>query len=133
MCRCQCGQCPVQDRERDAVCCVELAPAQAFIDRHVTELREEVECVTRAYGFEAVCIQRDVLDVSYTFYARLPGPHVPNRRYRYTAYRQLSRWLHGRMGRHHREVLPACCVGLIRTTFPSADGTYVHYQAVERT
>lgn len=130
--RCQCGHCIVEEREVDCLCCVELEMAASLTDRHVTEHREEVECLTRTYGFTTVCLDIDVLRVAYFSFQSLPGPHNAVTQHRYTAYRQLTRWLHGRMGRHNRTVHPSCCVAKIRATFPSSDGHYVHYSALER-
>ena len=48
-------------------------------------------------------------------------------RYRYTAYRQLTRFVWGFLGKSIRVVLPACAVSSIRKTFPSEDGTYTGY------
>lgn len=46
------------------------------------------------------------------------------RRYRYTAYRQLARWVYQWLGQNARVVLPACAVSQIRGAFPSEDNTY---------
>ena len=49
--------------------------------------------------------------------------HHTNRRYRFTAYRQLTRWCWGWLGREIRVVLPSCAVKKIRNTFPSSSYT----------
>ena len=45
------------------------------------------------------------------------------RKYRYIAYRQLTRWCWGWLGRNIRVILPACAVKKIRDTFPSHNYT----------
>lgn len=47
-----------------------------------------------------------------------------NRRYRYTAYRQLVRWCCGYLGRHRGLVLPSCVLKKIRDAFPADDRQY---------
>ncbi|ELU17366.1 hypothetical protein CAPTEDRAFT_196688 [Capitella teleta] len=42
-----------------------------------------------------------------------------NRRYRYTAYRQFTMWIHGYLGRKLRVVIPACAVAAICHQFSS--------------
>ena len=37
-------------------------------------------------------------------------------------------FIHARLGRGVRRVIPACVIRLIRETFPSEDGTYVGYR-----
>ena len=143
VCRCRCGKCPAQDSEVDSLCCLEVNAARECIDRHKVNAAQdkdkdqdqdsgEPRCLSATSGFATVCLDAEVLLVAYTHYNRLPGPQQRERRSRYTAYRQLARWLHGRMGRHHRTPLPACCVEMIHKAFPSPDGTYVHYQVSER-
>ena len=41
------------------------------------------------------------------------------RQYRYIAYRQLTTWCWGYLGKHRRVVLPSCAVNKIREAFPS--------------
>ena len=41
------------------------------------------------------------------------------RQYRYIAYRQLTTWCWGYLGKHRRVVLPSCAVHKIREAFPS--------------
>ena len=50
------------------------------------------------------------------------------RRYRYTAYRQFTMWIHGRIGRRNRRLLPACASKVIADSFPDAEGHYLGFK-----
>lgn len=52
---------------------------------------------------------------------------MANENYRYHAYRKYIRFIHGRLGRHRRRVIPSCVVRSIRTLWPSPDGQYAGY------
>ena len=43
------------------------------------------------------------------------------RQYRFIAYRNLTSWCWGWLGRHVRVVLPSCAVNKIRSTYPSEE------------
>ena len=49
------------------------------------------------------------------------------RTYRYAAYRQFTWWVHNKLGKAVRRVIPSCAVNLIRKTFPSPDGVYTGF------
>ena len=49
---------------------------------------------------------------------------------RWAAYRQFIWWIHGRMGRRNRRVIPACVVHSIRKQFPKEAGdAYAGYNS----
>ena len=80
-----------------------------------------------AYGRERVCMCMCVyllfrVKIFYFFLCFLICS-----RYRYTAYRQLTRFVWGYLGKEIRVILPACAVTEIRKNFPSADGSYTGY------
>ena len=54
-----------------------------------------------------------------------------NRTYRLVAYRAYTFWVHHRLGRRIRRVIPSCVVWRIRRKFPSPDNIYQGYQDVE--
>jgi hypothetical protein len=49
---------------------------------------------------------------------------------RWTAYRQFTLWIHGRLGRFSRIPVPACVVHTIWTTFPDEHGVYEGFHEV---
>lgn len=53
------------------------------------------------------------------------------RNYRYAAYRQFTWWVHNRLGRYVRKVIPACAVKEIREAYPDADGNYTGFRTAD--
>ncbi|KAL1443316.1 hypothetical protein MTO96_030334 [Rhipicephalus appendiculatus] len=102
----------VQALRAECVCCKDIA-----------EIRTEQLCVTLDADFEVVCLNTAVLRVAYIDahvnreYAEIADDHT---RYRYTAYRQFTRWTWGYLGQENRRLLPSCAVRRIREQFPSA-------------
>lgn len=50
------------------------------------------------------------------------------RTYRYGAYRQFCWFIHNKLGRGVRRVIPACAVCKIRKEYPSVDGRYTGFK-----
>uniref|UniRef100_A0A1X7SM35 P2X purinoreceptor 7 intracellular domain-containing protein n=1 Tax=Amphimedon queenslandica TaxID=400682 RepID=A0A1X7SM35_AMPQE len=77
-----------------------------------------------------------VLQTAYFNYRQQYGPYtapinvtiIDKRKYRYTAYRQLSRWCWGWLGRVLRVVLPSCAVNKLRLTFSDPSNTYTGFK-----
>ena len=42
--------------------------------------------------------------------------------------RLFTRWIHNRIGKGVRKVIPSCAVWIIRDTFPEESGIYVPFQ-----
>lgn len=40
---------------------------------------------------------------------------------RLVAYRQWTWWIHGKLGKRNRKVIPACVVAAVRKAYPEAD------------
>ncbi|KAM7290704.1 P2X purinoceptor 7-like isoform X2 [Ixodes scapularis] len=87
----------------ESLCCREVDRARELCQD------QGVSCITKHPWFELYCLNRPVLDLA---------------KYRYTAYHQFTWWVHKRLGRGNRVVLPSCVVCRIRQEFPSTDGTY---------
>lgn len=75
------------------------------IDRSMELLHHHQHCMSKLWTYTILyCLMNQLLFC---------------RKYRYTAYRQLTRWCWGWLGRSVRVVLLACAVNKIRETFPS--------------
>ena len=106
------------DRSEECVCCFETPQVQSKITEVFGEVRT---CITRHPGFQAVCLNKWVLETAryqyrqqYTDYYN--GPE--HKEMRHIAYRQLARWCWGFLGYRVRVVLPSCAVSNIRACFP---------------
>ncbi|XP_033114166.1 P2X purinoceptor 7-like [Anneissia japonica] len=83
-------------------------------------------CITSYPGFEHVCLNEWVLQLTYISYrqqygARAVLPHSREEQYRHIAYRNLVRFCYGYLGRLNRVTLPACAVLKIRKAFPNPE------------
>ena len=54
------------------------------------------------------------------------------RTYRYAAYRQFTWWIHNKLGRHVRRIIPSCSVLRIRQEFPEIDGAYTCFKGTDQ-
>lgn len=76
--RCHCNQCPLMETAQQCKCCHEMLRMMAKLDR----LRDEAPgqeipvCITQHPGFQAVCLNRYVLQTAYSVYKVRHG-HKP--------------------------------------------------------
>ncbi|XP_064479573.1 P2X purinoceptor 7-like [Ornithodoros turicata] len=112
---CSCAKCKPMDTADECLCCREV--------ENVCK-KQTVNCITDNEYFEILCLDTEVLRVSFTYirdteeYGNTRDIAV-NKKFRYIAYRQFTRWIWGGLGKHHRKILPACVVYAIRDAFPS--------------
>ena len=53
------------------------------------------------------------------------------RNYRYASYKQFTWWIHSRLGKGMRKVIPSCVVRSIRKNYPSENGVYTDFKQAE--
>ncbi|XP_022111714.1 uncharacterized protein LOC110990950 [Acanthaster planci] len=123
---CVCGGCQAMATVPDCVCCEEIGQVSRMADSYDGAA---LNCITHHPGFEPVCLNRWFLDTAYLWYRQQCGGRgqnaPPNKKYRHTAYRQLTQWFWGHLRRMVHVPLLACAVRLIREAFPSEDGVYI--------
>ena len=121
---CSCGRYPIMTTERESVCCKEI--------REVLNKMASSACITIHPNFETVCLNEEVLETALVamFETRLDLYEQPcqSRTLRQAAYRQFTWWVHRKLGRAVRRVIPACAVFKIRTTYPELSGEYTGFQ-----
>ncbi|KAM7302643.1 P2X purinoceptor 7-like isoform X1 [Ixodes scapularis] len=119
---CSCNGCRAMLTDYESLCCREVDRARELCQD------QGVSCITKHPWFELYCLNRPVLDLAYVkmqyFCSLDAGNRTQEEKYRYTAYHQFTWWVHKRLGRGNRVVLPSCVVCRIRQEFPSTDGTY---------
>ncbi|KAL9978802.1 hypothetical protein ACROYT_G016366 [Oculina patagonica] len=129
---CSCEHCQNWDnqQERECVCCQEIDEAMTKISD--MDINPPLRCIIQHPSFETVCLRREVLETAIVGLSQARGIRAPrelnNINYRYTAYRQFTWWVHNRLGRYVRKVIPACVVKAIRTEYPNADGNYTGFR-----
>jgi len=118
---CNCFGCKEMETEKECLCCKELEELKAF---------GEFECFAKHEAFEGACMNRWSL---WTALSSLHGrecawlppfDNVPNRSYRYAAYRSFTWLIYTKLGRYRRRIIPSCIVVKIRDQFPDDDGNY---------
>jgi len=125
---CKCNLCVVMPVNRECLCCAEVDEIR------LDKLSSDVTCITLHEGFKPVVLNK------YVLWAALvslndrecawlpPKDNIPNRSYRYAAYRQFSWFIYTKLGRYVRRIIPACVVNLIRNTYPEPNGEYVSFK-----
>jgi len=137
---CSCARCTVlaKAHPRSLFCCNEAKSANTRCGRKLAKKfreHEELACICEHDDFEILALNRVAVSAS----ARLLGDarrglrfvdgEYENRQLRFAAYKSVTLWLYGRLGRRVRRVLPACIVSAIRRAFPNPDRVpYVNYR-----
>ena len=111
--RCTCENCQIWSRNKECTCCSEF-PQMCDKNREAVGMGEVAEapvCITHHPGFQAVCLNRWVLQTAWYQYKQQysqshEGPQ--GKLNRHIAYRQLVRWCWGILGKEIRIPLPSC-------------------------
>ena len=102
-----CENCQILNRNEEYTCCSEFPEAPV--------------CITQHPGFQAVCLNRWVIQTAWYQYKQQyhqPYDGPQHKLSRHIAYRQLVRWCWGVLGKEIRVSLPSCAVCCIRAHFP---------------
>ena len=118
-----CGNCQILGRVEACICCHEIEAVQNKNIEAVTsgECEEQPQCIKQHPGFHPVCINRWVLQVAWYQYKQQYKAAYDGREdklFRHIAYRQLTRWGWGILGKESLVVLPVCAVMCIRNFYP---------------
>lgn len=111
---CVCSHCIQMDNPQEQKCC---------------RLRN---CITSYELFQNLCLDRNVLEVAIKARCDMRADDIDfsSNSFRKAAYRQYILWRYGRLGKGNRRVCPSCCVRMIRSVYPSADGKYMGFRAL---
>ena len=122
---CSCSSCLPMPTTKESVCCKEIREA-------CDKMTQNEACITCHQAFESVCLDPDVLQTALVLVANVRFHHycqpIQAKTYRLAAYRQFTYWIHSRLGRQVRRVIPACVVNKIRQQYPEPFGHYSGYQ-----
>lgn len=121
---CSCGNCQKMDTEVECKCCRDSdeVPDDYFGGK---------QCINETEHFKQVCLTREVLRATLNGLNNTRGDriNVCNRSLRYAGYRMFTWWVHNRLGRGVRKVIPSCAIWAIRNAYPEADNMhYVPFQ-----
>ncbi|XP_071959428.1 P2X purinoceptor 7-like [Antedon mediterranea] len=129
---CQCGRCELMDTAVECLCCREIENVRAKMN---IGSENEMACILDHFEFEFVCLHPAVIRTALVARTDIRRDSIvdpiPNETFRLQAYRQFTYWVHDRLGKAVRRVIPACVVNKIRKDFPSIDGNYVGFKEVE--
>ena len=106
---CICGKCRRMETEDESKCYREPGevPGEYF---------GEHECITNNENFQTVCLHNEVLKTTLFMFNNVIGDDIntSNRSMRYAGYRQYTWWVHNRLGKGVRKVIPSCAIWAIR-------------------
>lgn len=123
---CHCNRCHLEARALDRVCCHVLNNDNLF----------QTNCFTDMEEFERICLYPPYLEIILVGLSQLRGDaleaHTCNRSFRFASYTAFTWWVHGKLGRYNRRVIPSCVIWKIRDMFPEESGTYVNFKPGSR-
>lgn len=111
---CCCGQCNLMLKSHEQLCC----------------RRTDGPCITTTYWFKKLVLSRGTLTKTLLYedpFLELTGDNT-NSQLRHAAYKQYIHWRFGSFELEDRTVIPSCCRGVIRSTYPTADGNYTGFK-----
>ena len=117
---CNCKCCRPMTTFQESICCKEEVPIEYF-STHT--------CITEHEDFRTVCTNPAVLRTTLSALNHLRGDIIAyeNNSLRYAGYRQFTWWIHNRLGKGVRRVIPSCAIWAIRDMYPDANNNYVPF------
>ncbi|XP_065060247.1 P2X purinoceptor 7-like [Rhopilema esculentum] len=120
---CVCGgKCKAMETYAESLCCQETndIPENYF---------QGQSWISLSADFKIVCLTRAVLETALSAMNNLRGDKlvINNRTLRFAAYKQYTWWVHNRLGKGVRKVIPSCAIWAIRNSFPSENAYYVPF------
>ncbi|XP_064638314.1 uncharacterized protein LOC135494328 [Lineus longissimus] len=128
---CTCDRCVTMTTPVMNLCCQELEALEGKI------YADDLDSITLHCDFELVVLKKPILRTALVAMkdvkrASLVEP-ITERAYRLAAYRQFTWWIHERLGKKVRKVIPSCVVQLIRETFQDPNGQYTGFREADET
>ncbi|XP_057296362.1 uncharacterized protein LOC130625322 [Hydractinia symbiolongicarpus] len=120
---CQCGgHCRAMESYSESLCCRDT---NEIPDNHF----EGKQCITEAETFGMVCLCKPVLTTALSALNNLRGDamHTDNCSLRFAGYKQYTWWIHNRLGKGVRKIIPSCALWAIRNKYPSGNGIYIPF------
>ena len=113
---CVCGNCRVMTTNEENVCCQEAVP-EHFLDGKM--------CVTLNENFGAFLQKVILVGIN-----EMSGSTYPdnNKSLRYAGYRSYTWWVHSKLERRVRRIIPSCVVWAIRNLYPDPNNDYVSFK-----
>lgn len=149
---CKCGSCSWMPSITEQICCHDIDEIKYFklggIKHFATNLLKksttsceyiflftsESSCITEHEDFNPIVLLPNALWTAMVIEHTRKNTKlqkreeaVTNKMYRYTAYRQFTGFIHNRLGKGVRRIIPACVVNAIREKFPEQNGIYVGF------
>ena len=109
---CRCNRCRSMTTYKESLCCKDDVPVDYF---------GESACIMEHEDFQNVCLNVAVLKTTLSMLNNLRGDNIVyvNDSIHYAAYRQFTWWVHNRLGKGVRQVIPSCAIWAIREKYPN--------------
>ena len=133
---CTCGRCPeVTATFREKKCCAE----ENLLRTHLADYEPGVgHCVLESpdiqHCFHPITVRHKWIDQQRYFGhtgQALDPDNMTNKNYRHHSYRTYIHYVHAKLHRYNRKVIPACVVQEIRNLYPDEHGNYVGFVDVD--
>ncbi|CAH1248556.1 P2RX7 [Branchiostoma lanceolatum] len=122
---CRCRNCQQMTTVLECVCCHDLTEAENL------GVNGDINCLLSHPTLNNVIINEDALRFAliarWDLVRERAREPYENRTYRLQAYRQVTNWLHGRLGKRVRRVIPSCVVWAVREAYPEDSGQYTGF------
>lgn len=131
--RCRCEECTEMPTAVERKCCRE----EPLDKTHIPDY-DLHRCLRHTAAVQHLLnpITIQLLWLDQRRYQGFTGPalsfdNMTNRNYRFHCYRAYINYIHGKLGRFNREIIPACIVSLIRDQWSEESGEYVGFTQVD--
>ena len=133
---CTCGRCPEETAtRREKKCCAE----ENLLRTHLCDYEPGPgHCVLDSpdiqHCFHPITVRHKWIDQQRYFGhtgQALDPDNMTDKNYRHHSYRTYIHYIHAKLHRYNRKVIPACVVAEIRRLYPEQDGRYVGFMDVD--
>ena len=151
---CHCGGfCKQMETKEESICCNDLDNTELMISNasqngevivtyddnlEITrnnEGKKKITCLVQLTSYKNIITNKELLFAYQhqrsSLFAEPEPDNSNNEELRFSAYCLSTSYIHGKLGRFNRRVLPSCMVSTIRRLYPSQDDNYTGFKEAE--